>query len=70
MADIHVKTLGGEMLDAIVFAHYGARPGALEAVLKANPLLAGPGPSLPGGRSIILPALPPLQAETGIKLWD
>lgn len=69
MAQITVKTIGGEMVDAIAHKHYGARPGAAESVLSANPGLAKIGPVLPAGVEIVLPDLPEVKPQE-IKLWD
>ncbi len=69
MAQITIKTIGGEMLDAITHKHYHGRPGITEKVLNANPGLAKLGPVLPAGIKIILPVLPDTKAGV-LQLWD
>lgn len=57
----------GEMLDDIVFRHYGNH-SPLQVVLNANPGLAKMGPSLPTGTTILLP--PVVEPEKKyITLW-
>ncbi len=69
MAKITIKTVGGEMLDAIAHKHYNGRIGATEAVLDDNPGLAKMGPVLPAGVEIVLPDLPEVKVQE-INLWD
>lgn len=60
----------GDVLDDIVWRHYGRQAGAVEAVLEANPGLAAAGPTLPLGHVIELPdlaATDPVQTTT--RLW-
>lgn len=64
-----VKTIGGEMLDAIAHKHYKGLAGATEALLEANVGLSRLGPVLPAGIEIVLPELPEVKPEV-IKLWD
>ncbi len=64
-------TTDGDMLDAVCRLHYGPRPGAVEAVLAANPGLADRGPVLPAGVRIELPELAETPASSGaVRLWD
>lgn len=64
-------TSEGDMLDAVCSLHYGPLPGAVEAVLEANPGLAGRGPVLPPGVRIELPELDPAPPDSGtVRLWD
>lgn len=64
-------TSEGDMVDAVCEAHYGPRPGAVEAVLEANPGLAERGPVLPAGVAIELPELADTRpAERVVRLWD
>ena len=64
-------TVDGDMLDAISERHYGRRPGAVEAVLRANPGLADRGPMLPAGVRIELPDLEERPESSGaVRLWD
>ena len=68
---ITIVTLEGDFLDELVAEHYGvdAAAGALGQVLEANLGLAGLGPVLPGGVSVVLPDIAP---DTGnvVRLWD
>ncbi len=60
-----------DVLDAICWKHYGPRPGAVEAVLDANPGLADRGPVLAAGVLVHLPELPePLRPVRTVRLWD
>lgn len=60
----------GDMLDAVVLAHYGATEAAvLEAVLGANPGLADQGPIWPAGLEVILPAIETPVVEETDQLW-
>lgn len=69
MAQITIRTIGGELLDAITHKHYKGRAGATEVVLGVNPGLARIGPVLPADIEIVLPDIPESKAEE-IKLWD
>lgn len=60
-------TKHGELLDEVVFRHYGHHK-ALNLVLNANPGLAKLGPSLPLGTKVILPP-EPVAEKTFITLW-
>lgn len=64
------RTRPGDMLDAICHKYYGARSGAPEEVLQANPGLCRRGPVLPEGLLIELPDLAPAQAPGQVSLWD
>lgn len=63
-----VRTSDGDVLDAIVFVHYGDVTGAVELVLEANRHLAGMSVVLPAGIEI---ALPPLSQRNKpvVRLW-
>ena len=64
-------TSDGDVLDAVCRLQYGPRPGAVEAVLEANPGLADRGPLLPAGVRVELPDLGEDPAESGaVRLWD
>ena len=64
-------TSDSDVLDAVCHRHYGPRPGAVEAVLDANPGLADRGPLLPARLRIELPDLPAESRESGaVRLWD
>ncbi|EQB8931505.1 tail protein X [Vibrio parahaemolyticus] len=64
------RTNQGDMLDAICHKYYKGRPGATEAVLKANPGLAKTGALLPAGMVIELPDLGPAETKGKVSLWD
>lgn len=64
------RTKDGDMLDALCVAQYGAREGAVEAVLNANPGLASIGPVLPSGVVISLPELASVSDAPSVRLWD
>ena len=64
-------TAGGEMIDQIAWRHYGNHLGTTEAVLAANPGLAGRPYDLPPGLTIELPALAvPSDTVAPVKLYD
>ncbi|VVE34965.1 tail protein X [Pandoraea fibrosis] len=63
-----VRTSDGDVLDAIVFAHYGHVVGAVEIVLEANRHLAGMSVVLPAGIEISLPPLPQRNKPV-VRLW-
>ncbi|RXJ70606.1 phage tail protein [Veronia nyctiphanis] len=64
-----IVTQDGDVLDALVWRHYGLLSGAVESVLAANPHLSQHGPVLPAGLNIELPMVTP-PASQGLKLWD
>lgn len=57
-----------EMLDEIVFAHYGSHE-PLKLVMEANPGIAKHGARLPLGLDVILPP-EPVSEKKYISLWD
>jgi len=60
-----------DMLDLIVWRHYGFQQGAVEAVLEANPRLSAHPAVLPEGVTITLPEIArPRGAPPKIRLWD
>jgi phage tail protein X len=64
-----VITRDGDVLDALIWRHYG-RGDVLAAVLEANPSLARLPPVLEAGLVIELPDLPlPVEAPV-IRLWS
>jgi phage tail protein X len=64
-------TKDGDMLDAIVWKHYGRQDQqSVEQVLDANPSLAEVGATLPAGVAIVLPILTKPETVRGVKLWD
>ncbi|MGR3435285.1 MAG: tail protein X [Shimia sp.] len=62
------RTIDGDMVDAICHAHYG-NTDAVEAVLEANPGLAGQGAVLQGGLLIVLPEIVASPVAQPIRLW-
>ena len=58
----------GEVLDAIVWRHYG-RSDVIVAVLDANPGLADLGPVLPTRTLVVLPIVPTPTVAPVIRLW-
>jgi phage tail protein X len=71
MSGVYI-TQQGDMVDAIAWLNYGVVAGAAEAILAANPGLAGEPPVLPENLTIQLPnvaatAAPPKQT---VNLWD
>lgn len=64
------RSADGDVLDAICLAHYG-HADAVEAVLDANPGLAGKGTVLAAGTVMTLPDLPqPARSLQTVRLWD
>jgi P2-like prophage tail protein X len=64
-----VITRDGDVLDALIWQHYG-RGDVLAAVLEANPSLARLPPVLTAGLVVELPELPlPVEAPV-IRLWS
>lgn len=66
------STRDGDVLDEIVWRHYGVTSTAmLRQVFAANPTLADRPAVMPAGVSIILPDIEQPAAETpGVSLWD
>ncbi len=66
-----MTTRQGDVVDQIALEVYGRTAGATEAVLDANPVLAGLSARLPAGVVLVLPEL---AAQTVMKpmvrLWD
>lgn len=62
----------GETVDALVWRVRGAGSGAVEAVLEANPGLAGLGQRLADGTPVRIPAVADRAAETAplVQLWS
>jgi phage tail protein X len=66
-------THDGDRIDLVVYDHYGACAGFLEAVLDdpANRGLAAHGPNLPAGVVITLPDLPTTATTVQtVRIWD
>ena len=64
-----IKTSDGDVLDHLCDQHYGHLMGTVEAVLEANPGLAGLSQPFVSGVVIHLPDLAPARADV-INLWD
>ncbi|MFY9349915.1 MAG: tail protein X [Sphingobium sp.] len=64
--------LQGESVDQLVWRVNGGGATVVEAVLAANPGLAGEGPLLAEGRSVTIPATASPSAEPValVNLWD
>ncbi|MCO5153396.1 MULTISPECIES: tail protein X [unclassified Shinella] len=70
MATIYV-TKQGETVDLACLAHYGRTAEVTEAVLDANPGLAGLGPILPMGTRITMPDISRrATARPLVSLWN
>ncbi|MCO7537808.1 tail protein X [Pseudomonas asiatica] len=70
MAELR-RTQQNDTVDALCWRHYGRTAGVVEAVLDANPGLAGHGPVLPAGLLITLPELQTAAPERQtVSLWD
>ena len=65
-----VTTRDGDMIDQLALAAYGRTEGATEAVLAANPQLAGRPPRLPAGVVVLLPELSKAAVKGTVRLWD
>lgn len=65
-----VVTKAGDIVDQLTLAAYGRTAATTEAVLDANPQLAGLGPVLPRGVLVLLPDLVLPQTAAEVKLWD
>lgn len=65
-----VTTRDGDMIDALALDAYGRTAGATEAVLTANPHLAGLPARLPAGLVVILPDIAPANVAPTVRLWD
>ena len=63
-------TKDGEVLDYIVWKHYGKTSGILEQVLNANRHLAEYDAVLPAGVEINLPDITPPANNQKIKMWQ
>ena len=67
---VTIVTTEGDMVDEIVFQHYGSISGYLEKVLEVNRHLAKYGPVLPAGIKIKLPEIEEIKTDKKeISLW-
>ncbi len=64
------RTRQHDELDWVCWKHYGTQTGTVEAVLEANPGLAGYGPLLPANLVIVMPDFTPPATVQTVKLWD
>jgi phage tail protein X len=69
---MQVRAQAGDTVDAVCWRHVGRTQGVTEAVLNANPGLAGIGVTLPAGHPIEIPdTVATVRTETRtLKLWD
>lgn len=66
-----VRANAGETIDALVWRALRRGPSAVEAVLQANPHLAGQGLFLPAGLAVEIPAAASAPATRPmINLWN
>lgn len=65
-----VTTRDGDMIDQLALKAYGRTEGATEAVLAANPHLAGLPSRLPAGVVVVLPELAPAAVKGTVRLWS
>ena len=63
------RTIEGDVLDKVVYDHYGNLPGALERVLAHNPAIRHENATLEPEQIIILPDLSPEAPEPTVRLW-
>lgn len=68
MTALH-RTVQGEVLDKIVYDHYGHVSGVVEFVLSQNPALRHEDAVLAPGQIVRLPAFTAPVAETKVRLW-
>ncbi len=62
----------GDTVDSVCWQVYGARPGAVEAVLRENPGLADAGAVLPIDTAVLLPELSAADVQRAadpVRLW-
>ena len=65
-----MTTRQGDTVDLIALEVYGRTEAATEALLDANPVLAGLPPLLPAGVVVELPTLASAPVKTTVRLWD
>lgn len=64
------RTIDGDVLDKIVLAHYGDKPGALEHVMAHNPALRHEEAVLPSGLTVLLPDYETQATDARVRLWS
>ena len=65
-----ITTTEGQVIDQIAQAAYGRTAGATEAILAANPHLAGLPSRLPAGVVIVLPVIETAAVIPTVRLWS
>lgn len=70
MAHTLARARQDDTVDSLCWRHYGATQSMVEAVLQANPGLAGLGPVLPQGMEVRMPVVTAKPIQTVIQLWD
>lgn len=65
-----ITTTEGQVIDQIALAAYGRTAGATEAILAANPHLAGLPPRLPAGVVVVLPVIETAAVVPTVRLWS
>lgn len=65
-----MTTRQGDVLDQIALEVYGRTAGTTEALLDANPHLAGLPARLPAGIVLELPEMDPTPTAKRVRLWD
>lgn len=65
-----ITTRDGDMIDQIALKAYGRTAGATEAVLAANPHLAGHPSRLPAGLIVTLPEIVTAAVRPTVRLWS
>ena len=64
------RTHQSDTVDSLCWRHYGTTQGVVEAVLQANPGLAGIGLVLPQGMAVRMPVVTSKPIQPVIQLWD
>ena len=69
---MQVRALSGDTVDMVCWRHLGRTQGVTEAVMVANPGIAGIGPTLPAGHLVYIPdTITQVRADLRtVKLWD
>lgn len=65
-----MTTRQGDVVDQIAMQVYDRTEGATEAILTANPQLAGLPARLPAGVVVTLPELATAETKPTVRLWD
>lgn len=65
-----MMTRAGDVVDQVALEAYGRTEGATEALLDANPHLAGLPARLPAGVVVELPDQPATPVKARVRLWD